>query len=128
MGGQMKQRNEASLYDQPADNAGVPASNDGDVVMARWLQSTGLQHLSSPVAANNGNDQIHLPNLLMQAKLMRNLNFNGESGSEPFSPIAQGFGGIGASDGYYSPDFQADFGAGLLDLHAMDDTELLTEV
>lgn len=61
-------------------------------------------------------------------KLMRNLNFNGESGSEPFSPTTQGSGGIGASDGFYSPDFRGDFGAGLLDLHAMDDTELLTEV
>ncbi|GKG60295.1 hypothetical protein Tco_0611896, partial [Tanacetum coccineum] len=29
----------ASLYDQPADNAGGPASDAGDVVMARWLQS-----------------------------------------------------------------------------------------
>lgn len=59
---------------------------------------------------------------------MRNLNFNGESGSEPFSPTAKGFGGIGASDGFYSSEFRGDFGAGLLDLHAMDDTELLTEV
>lgn len=58
---------------------------------------------------------------------MRNLNFN-ESGSEPFSPTAQGSGGTGASDGLYSPKFRGDFGAGLLDLHAMDDTELLTEV
>lgn len=136
----MQQRNATSLYDQPADNAGGPASDAGDAVMARWLQSAGLQHLASPVAANNGNDQRHLPNLLMQGygaqsaeekqrlfKLMRNLNFNGESGSEPFSPTAQGSGGIGASDGYYSPDFRGDFGAGLLDLHAMDDTELLTE-
>lgn len=61
-------------------------------------------------------------------KLMRNLNFGGESGSEPFSPIAKGPGGIGASDGFLSSEFRGDFGAGLLDLHAMDDTELLTEV
>lgn len=141
----MQQRNAAAtaLYDQPADggshqNAG-PASDAGDAVMARWLQSAGLQHLASPLASN-GIDQRHLPNLLMQGygaqsaeekqrlfKLMRNLNFNGESGSEPFSPTAQGSGGIGASDGFYSPDFRGDFGAGLLDLHAMDDTELLTE-
>ncbi|XP_071730524.1 kinesin-like protein KIN-13A [Rutidosis leptorrhynchoides] len=145
MGGQMQQRNAAanSLYDQPADggshhNAG-PAGDAGDAVMARWLQSAGLQHLASPVASN-GNDQRHLPNLLMQGygaqsaeekqrlfKLMRNLNFNGESGSEPFSPTTQGSGGIGVSDGFYSPDFRGDFGAGLLDLHSMDDTELLTE-
>ena len=64
----MQQRNATSLYDQPADNAG-PASDAGDAVMARWLQSAGLQHLASPVAANNGNDQRHLPNLLMQVCL-----------------------------------------------------------
>ncbi|KAL4565093.1 hypothetical protein LXL04_029177 [Taraxacum kok-saghyz] len=145
MGGQMQQRNASatSLYDQPADGAShhnAGSANDaGDAVMARWLQSAGLQHLASPVASN-GVDQRHLPNLLMQGygaqsaeekqrlfKLMRNLNFNGESGSEPFSPTTQGSVGIGASEGFYSPDFRGDFGAGLLDLHAMDDTELLTE-
>ncbi|CDY51066.1 BnaC06g07570D [Brassica napus] len=31
------------------------------------------------------------------------------------------------SDGFYSPELRGDFGAGLLDLHAMDDTELLSE-
>ena len=61
-------------------------------------------------------------------KLMRNLNFNGESGSEPYTPSAQTFGGVAASDGFFSPEFRGDFGAGLLDLHAMDDTELLSEV
>ncbi|KAI7752525.1 hypothetical protein M8C21_015876 [Ambrosia artemisiifolia] len=141
MGGQMQQRNAASLYDQPADQNAGPAADAGDAVMARWLQSAGLQHLASPVAAaSNGVDQRLLPNLLMQGygaqsaeekqrlfKLMRNLNFGGESGSEPFSPTAKGSGGIGASDGFYSPEFRGDFGAGLLDLHAMDDTELLTE-
>lgn len=58
---------------------------------------------------------------------MRNLNFNGESGSEPYTPTAQTSGGP-ASEGFHSPDFRGDFGAGLLDLHAMDDTELLSEV
>lgn len=61
-------------------------------------------------------------------KLMRNLNFNGESGSEPYTPTVQTSSGVAASDGFYSPDFRGDFGAGLLDLHAMDDTELLSEV
>ena len=60
-------------------------------------------------------------------KLMRNLNFNGESGSEPYTPTAQ-TSGVVASEGFYSPEFRGDFGAGLLDLHAMDDTELLSEV
>lgn len=61
-------------------------------------------------------------------KLMRNLNFSGEPGSEPYTPAAQSLVGPGTSDGFYSPEFRGDFGAGLLDLHAMDDTELLSEV
>ncbi|CAL5346942.1 unnamed protein product [Camellia sinensis] len=152
MGGQMQQSNAAAataLYDHPGGgslhNAG-PGSDAGDAVMARWLQSAGLQHLASPLAST-GIDHRLLPNLLMQIvgnclkgygpqsadekqrlfKLMRNLNLNGESGSELYTPPAQSLGGMGASEGFYSPDFRGDFGAGLLDLHAMDDTELLSE-
>ncbi|CAL5393260.1 unnamed protein product [Camellia sinensis] len=152
MGGQMQQSNAAAaaLYDHPGGggslhNAG-PGSDAGDAVMARWLQSAGLQHLASPLAST-GIDHRLLPNLLMQIvsnclkgygaqsaeekqrlfKLMRNLNFNGESGSEPYLPTAQSSAAMGASEGFYSPDFRGDFGAGLLDLHAMDDTELLSE-
>ncbi|KAF2555913.1 hypothetical protein F2Q68_00017557 [Brassica cretica] len=58
--GQMQHTNAAAataLYD-----AG-PANDAGDAVMARWLQSAGLQHLASPTG---GNDQRHLPSLLMQ--------------------------------------------------------------
>ncbi|XP_057430350.1 kinesin-like protein KIN-13A [Lotus japonicus] len=129
----MPQANAAALYDHAA------ASDAGDAVMARWLQSAGLQHLASPVASSAIDHRL-LPNLLMQGygaqsaeekqrllKLMRNLNFNGESGSEPYTPTAQTLGGVAASDGFYSPEFRGDFGAGLLDLHAMDDTELLSE-
>lgn len=54
---------------------------------------------------------------------MRNLNFNGESTSESYTPTA-----MPTSEGFFSPEFRGDFGAGLLDLHAMDDTELLSEV
>jgi len=63
MGGQMQQNNAAAataLYD-----GALPTNDAGDAVMARWLQSAGLQHLASPVAST-GNDQRHLPNLLMQ--------------------------------------------------------------
>ncbi|KAL0743331.1 hypothetical protein Bca4012_084844 [Brassica carinata] len=108
-----------------------PTNDAGDAVMARWLQSAGLQHLASPT----GNDQRHLPNLLMQGygaqtaeenqrllKLMRTLNLNGES-SESYTPTAA----MPSSEGFFSPDFRGDFGAGLMDLHAMDDTELLSE-
>ncbi|KAH0728177.1 hypothetical protein KY284_004042 [Solanum tuberosum] len=139
MGGHTQQSNPAAtaVYDHPG-NAG-PTGDVGDAVMARWLQSAGLQHLASPLAST-GVDQRLLPNLLMQGygaqsmeekqrllKLMRNLNFNGESASEPYTPTTQSPGGIGASEGYYSPEFRGDFGAGLLDLHSMDDTELLSE-
>ncbi|XVF62580.1 hypothetical protein PTKIN_Ptkin09bG0019800 [Pterospermum kingtungense] len=146
MGGQMQQSNAAAtaLYDHAGaggslHNAGPAGGDAGDAVMARWLQSAGLQHLASPLAST-GFDQRLLPNLLMQGygaqsaeekqrlfKLMRNLNINGESGSEPYTPTAQSSGGPAASDGFYSPEFRGDFGAGLLDLHAMDDTELLSE-
>ncbi|KAK4759246.1 hypothetical protein SAY87_022377 [Trapa incisa] len=136
----MQQSNAAAaLYDGPLHNAGSVRDN-GDAVMARWLQSAGLQHLASPPLASTGMDQRLLPNLLMQEygaqsaeekqrlfKLMRNLNFNGEYVSEGYTHAAQSSGGIDASDGFYSPEFRGDFGAGLLDLHAMDDTELLSE-
>ncbi|KAJ0030745.1 hypothetical protein Pint_12414 [Pistacia integerrima] len=49
---------------------------------------------------------------------MRNLNFNGESGS--YTPTAQ-TSGVTASDAFYSSEFRGDFG------HAMGDTELLSE-
>ncbi|KAL5140980.1 Kinesin-like protein KIN-13A [Glycine soja] len=129
----------------PQGNAAAAAAlldhggDAGDAVMARWLQSAGLQHLASPLASTAIDHRL-LPNLLMQGygaqsaeekqrllKLMRNLNFNGESGSEPYTPTAQSLGGVAGSDGFYSPEFRGDFGAGLLDLHAMDDTELLSE-
>lgn len=55
----------AALYDHPGAAGGSlynggSTSDAGDAVMARWLQSTGLQHLASPLASN------HMPNLLMQ--------------------------------------------------------------
>ncbi|KAJ6719836.1 KINESIN-RELATED PROTEIN 6 [Salix purpurea] len=145
MGGQMQQTNAAAgagtaLYDHAGGGGSLgPSADAGDAVMARWLQSAGLQHLASPLAST-GIDHRLLPNILMQGygaqsaeekqrlfKLMRNLNFNGESVSEAYTPSAQTSGGVSASDGFYSPDFRGDFGAGLLDLHAMDDTELLSE-
>ncbi|CAF2020818.1 unnamed protein product [Brassica napus] len=137
-GGHTQQTNAAAaataLYDGALNNAG-PGNEAGDAVMARWLQSAGLQHLGSPVASAG-----HLPNLLMQGygaqtaeekqrlfKLMRNLNLNGESASEPYTPTGQTSAAMPPSDGFYSPELRGDFGAGLLDLHAMDNTELLSE-
>ncbi|KAI9123136.1 hypothetical protein K1719_006025 [Acacia pycnantha] len=140
----MQQTNAAAtaLYDHAAGGSlpnAAPAGDAGDAVMARWLQSAGLQHLASPLAST-GIDHRLLPNILMQGygaqsteekqrlfKLMRSLNFNGESGAEPYTPTAQTLGSVAVPDGSYSPDFRGDFGAGLLDLHAMDDTELLSD-
>lgn len=53
----------AALYDH--HGAGPTGSDAGDAVMARWLQSAGLQHLASPLAST-GIDHRMLPNLLMQ--------------------------------------------------------------
>ncbi|CAL4910262.1 unnamed protein product [Urochloa decumbens] len=128
--------------------------DSSDAVMARWLQSAGLQHLATSSAG--GGDYrggmaglggagagSMLPNLLMQGygpqsveekqrlyTLLRSLNFNGESAasmSEPYTPTSQSFGGGNPAEGFYSPELRGDLGAGLLDLHAMDDTELLSE-
>ncbi|XP_051127853.1 kinesin-like protein KIN-13A [Andrographis paniculata] len=140
VGGQMQQSSAAAataLYENAGP--GVSGGDAGDAVMARWLQSAGLQHLASPMASNAVDNRM-LPNLLMQGygpqsaeekqrlfKLMRNLNFNGEAVSEPYTPSAQSSGAFAPSDGFYSPEFRGDFGAGLLDLHSMDDTELLSD-
>ncbi|XP_047094099.1 kinesin-like protein KIN-13A [Lolium rigidum] len=131
--------------------------DSSDAVMARWLQSAGLQHLAASSAGPAAGDQRGagalgggaggagmLPSLLMQGygpqsieekqrlyMLLRSLNFNGESlpasVSEPFTPTAQNFGSGNSADGLYSPELRGDLGAGLLDLHAMDDTGLLSD-
>ncbi|XP_020583465.1 kinesin-like protein KIN-13A [Phalaenopsis equestris] len=138
MGGGQMQQGKASaaaaptLYDH--HHGVVPGGDAGDAIMARWLQSAGLQHLASPLASA---DQRLLPNLLMQGygpqsaeekqrllKLLRNLNFGGDSGSEFYTPTTSTV----AADGFYSPELRGEFGAGLLDLHSMDDMELLSEV
>ncbi|KAI7991121.1 Kinesin-like protein KIN-13A [Camellia lanceoleosa] len=68
----MQQSNAAAataLYDHPGGwsrcNRAMLWSDAGDAVMARWLQSAGLQHLASPLASA-GIDHRLLPNLLMQ--------------------------------------------------------------
>ncbi|KAI0504278.1 hypothetical protein KFK09_015230 [Dendrobium nobile] len=141
MGGGQIQQGKASaaataVYDH--HHGAVPGGDAGDAIMARWLQSAGLQHLASPLASA---DQRLLPNLLMQGygpqsaeekqrllKLLRNLNFSGESGSELYSQTnTHGFGTTVPTDGFYSPELRGEFGAGLLDLHSMDDMELLSE-
>ncbi|XP_031497624.1 kinesin-like protein KIN-13A isoform X1 [Nymphaea colorata] len=133
MGGHVHQGN-AALYEQ------VGATSDaGGAVKARWLQSAGLQHLASPLASS-GVDHRTLPSLLMQGyasqssedkqrlyKFLRNLNLNGDTGSEPYTPPPASTGAVYAVDGFYSPELRGELGAGLLDLHSVDDTELLSE-
>ncbi|EPS57740.1 hypothetical protein M569_17077, partial [Genlisea aurea] len=140
VGGQMQQSSAAAataLYENAGQ--GLSGGDAGDAVMARWLQSAGLQHLASPMASN-AVDHRTLPNLLVQGygpqsaeekqrliKLMRNLNFNGENAYEAYTQNAQSSTAFPPSDGFHSPEFRNDFGAGLLDLHSMDDTELLSD-
>lgn len=78
MGGQMQQSNTAAtaMYDQPSTTGGSlhnagSSSDAGDAVMARWLQSAGLQHLASPLTTSTANDH---RNMLMQVQL--NFVFN----------------------------------------------------
>ncbi|TVU17565.1 hypothetical protein EJB05_33608, partial [Eragrostis curvula] len=126
-----------------SSGAGQAAMGDsGDAVMARWLQSAGLQHLagsSGAAPAGAGGDYrggmaglgAPAPEACCRACSCRSLNFNGESApaaiSEPYTPTAQSFGGGNPVEGFYSPELRGELGAGLLDLHAMDDTELLSE-
>ena len=49
----------------PLSNVGPTGGDAGDAVMARWLQSAGLQHLASPLASTSIDHRL-LPNLLMQ--------------------------------------------------------------
>ncbi|WOG99587.1 hypothetical protein DCAR_0518940 [Daucus carota subsp. sativus] len=78
MADQMQQSSTAStgMYDQTAS-----ASDAGDTVMARWLQSAGLQHLASSLATSGyGAQSAEEEQRLF--KLMRNFNLNVEYGSE----------------------------------------------
>ncbi|KAF6174395.1 hypothetical protein GIB67_034152 [Kingdonia uniflora] len=52
---------------------------------------------------------------------------NREFASEPYTPTGQSSGPVALTDGFYSPELRGEFGAGLLDLHVMDDTELLSK-
>lgn len=135
----MPQSSAAALYDYGVSLHNMGSSIDSsDPVTARWLQSAGLQHLAP--MASTGMDHRLLPNLLMQGygaqsldekqklfKFFKGMNLGAESGSEPITPTAQSSAGLAATDGFLSPELRGEFGAGLLDLHAMDDTELFTE-
>ncbi|XP_024529613.1 kinesin-like protein KIN-13A [Selaginella moellendorffii] len=123
-----------------AANAG---SGTGDAVMARWLQSAGLQHLAAPLAAAALDHRL-LPSLLMQDyarygvqsledkqklfRLIKTISSGPDHVSEPSTPpqYVRSASQIGM-DSILSPELRGDFGAGILDIHAMDDSELLSE-
>ncbi|XP_070040728.1 kinesin-like protein KIN-13A [Nicotiana tomentosiformis] len=127
MGGQVQQSNAeaTALYDHPHPG------NAGYAVMARFIfvWMFIIEFVSNGEAWDclKGYGTQSMEEKQRLFKLMRNLNFNGESASEPYTPTTQSSAWIGALDGFNSPEFKGDFGAGLLDLHSMDDTELLSE-
>ncbi|MCO5580270.1 hypothetical protein L7F22_034136 [Adiantum nelumboides] len=143
MGGQVQQPSSASHYDHHVSS--FPGPNTGDVAdaaMTRWLQSAGLQHLASPTASPSV-DPRHLPTLLMQDyarhgvqsledrqklfRLIKSMSGGMESGGEPFTPPNYGSGRRNGADGLSSPELRGDITGGILDLHSIDDIELLSE-
>ncbi|KAL2649441.1 hypothetical protein R1flu_017569 [Riccia fluitans] len=182
-------------------------ADTGDAVMARWLQSAGLQHLAAPLAAAALDHRL-LPSLLMQVRppllvpvsqwylvyviglsaidsylneivsesarshrresalrfhvskltycgyrsspcleveeyarygvqsledkqklfrLIKSISTGAEQSSQPTTPPILRPGNRSGMD-FLSPDFRGDFGAGILDLHSIDDSELFSEV
>ncbi|KAG0587846.1 hypothetical protein KC19_2G195600 [Ceratodon purpureus] len=139
IGGQMEQnRNHNSSH-------GVGASDGGDAVMARWLQSAGLQHLAAPLQAAALDHRL-LPSLLMQDyarygvqsledkqklfRLIKTISSSGaDSVSEPSTPPTYSRSASQSGmDGFLSPELRGDFNSGILDLHSIDDTEFFPEI
>eukprot|EP00249_Psilotum_nudum_P022165 c28399_g1_i2 orf=163-2601(+) len=143
MGGQVQQPNTAPHYDHHGvlHNPGH-AVETGDAVMARWLQSAGLQHLASPAAAPTV-DPRFLPNLLMQDysrhgvqsmedkqklyRLIKSMSSGAEPPSEQWTPPLHSSSKQNGVDGLASPELRGEMGSGILDLHSIDDIELLSE-
>lgn len=108
---------------------GQNTGDAGDATMSRWLQSAGLRHLASPGLDHRFLSNSPVPGYGSQSmeekqklfKMLRSMNLGGESGLEPFTPPGT------AIDVFTTPEIRGEFGAGLLDLHAMDDSELLSE-
>ncbi|BBM99793.1 kinesin family member 2/24 [Marchantia polymorpha subsp. ruderalis] len=118
-------------------------ADTGDAVMARWLQSAGLQHLAAPLAAAALDHRL-LPSLLMQDyarygvqsledkqklfRLIKTISSGAEPSSEPTTPPPYSRPANRSGMDFLSPEFRGDFGAGILDLHSIDDSELFSEV
>lgn len=139
----MQQSSNAPHYDHHMSSFSGPHSGEvADAAMARWLQSAGLQHLASPTASPSMDPRL-LPNLLMQDyarhgvqsledrqklfRLIKSMSGGMESGGEPFTPPNYGSGRRNGVDGLSSPELRGEIGAGILDLHSIDDIELLSE-
>lgn len=129
MRGSHLQQSSAALYDQTGTMGGQHTSDASDATMSRWLQSAGLRHLASPGLDHRFLSNSPVPGYGSQSmeekqklfKMLRSMNLGGESGLEAFTPPGA------AIDVFTTPEIRGEFGAGLLDLHAMDDNELLTE-
>ncbi|OAY67573.1 Kinesin-13A [Ananas comosus] len=131
--------------------SGAAAAESVDAVTVRWLQYAGLQHLASSAAS--ADHRCRLRSLLAQllhlisncrqgygaqiaegnhllSSLLTNSNFSTQSGPDAYDAsytTEQDVATEGAIHGSCSPKLTGKLGTGLLDLHAMDDTELLSE-
>ncbi|CAK9256518.1 unnamed protein product [Sphagnum jensenii] len=144
MGGQMEQNAAVQHHlHHHNNNHAAAASDSGDAVMARWLQSAGLQHLAAPLAAAALDHRL-LPSLLMQDyarygvqsledkqklfRLIKTISSGVDPASEPNTPPAYSRSASQSGmDDFLSPELRGDFGQGLLDLHSIDDTEFFPE-
>lgn len=85
----MEQQNNVAIQHQQllhhsSNHAAVSSdSPNGDAVLARWLQSAGLQHLAAPLAAAALDHRL-LPSLLMQVPSSPSPFFNWDSGMLAF--------------------------------------------
>ncbi|KAH7431815.1 hypothetical protein KP509_08G068000 [Ceratopteris richardii] len=121
---------------------GLQAGDVADAAMARWLQSAGLQHLASPTASPSV-DPRHLPSLLMQDyarhglqnledrqkmfRIVKSMSGGMEPPTDPFTPPNYGSWRRNGVDGLSSLELHGDIAGGILDLHSLDDVELLSE-
>ncbi|KAJ7561762.1 hypothetical protein O6H91_03G040300 [Diphasiastrum complanatum] len=147
MAGQVQQSSSVAPQHHHHHGGGGPhhhpgSAGTGDAVMARWLQSAGLQHLAAPLAAAALDHRL-LPSLLMQDyarygvqsledkqklfRLIKTISSGADTLPDASSAaLYSRSGNHSGIDSILSHEFGGDFGAGILDLHAIDDTELLS--
>ncbi|KAH6556064.1 hypothetical protein KP509_1Z207300 [Ceratopteris richardii] len=127
---------------QPGPTQQFDHHDSTDTAMVRWLQSAGLQHLASSNAFPAMDPRL-LQNLLMEdhsrvgihyAEDKRKIFGSAKStstgsipGIEPLTPPTYMSGSQDVASGLSSPEFRGEFGCGIIDLHSIEDTELLSE-